>query len=72
MNQRIKLDDKEYDVENLSDHAQATLASMEFATKRVQELTNMQAILQRAKISYIEGLKREVLSNKAGFLFSEE
>ena len=72
MNQKIKLDDKEYDVENLSDHAQATLTSMQFATKRVQELDNMRAVLQRAKISYIESLKKEVLSNKAGFLFGEE
>ena len=72
MGQKIKLDDKEYDVENLSDQAKATLASLQFATTRMQELTNMQALLQRAKNSYVESLKKEILSNKAGFLFGDD
>lgn len=72
MGQKIKLGDKEYDVENLSDEANATLASLKFATTRIQELTDMQALLQRAKNSYLNSLKREMLSNKSGFLFDEE
>ena len=71
MGQKIKLDDKEYDVENLSDQAKATLASLQFATTRMQELTNMQALLQRAKNSYVDSLKKEMFSNKSGFLFDE-
>ena len=72
MGQIIKLHDKEYDVENLSDQAKATLASLQFATVKLQELNNLQAILQRAKNSYIETLKQEMLSNKAGFLLGED
>lgn len=72
MNQKIKLDDNEYDVENLSDHAKAALASMQFATKRLKELHDMIALLQRARVSYIESLKKEMLSDKAGFLFGED
>ena len=49
MGQKVKLGEKEYDVENLSDHAKVTFASLQFATTRLQELSNMQAILQRAK-----------------------
>ena len=72
MGQKIKLDDKEYDVENLSDQAKATLASLQFATTRMQELTNMQALLQHAKKSYLDSLKKEMLSSKSGFLFSDD
>jgi hypothetical protein len=72
MGQKIKLDDKEYDVENLSDRAKTTLASLQFATTRIQELNNMHALLQCAKNSYVESLKREMLSNKAGFLFEDD
>ena len=72
MGQKIKLDDKEYDVENLSDQAKATIASLQFATPRMQELTNMQALLRRAKHSYLDSLKKEMLSGKSGFLFSDD
>ena len=72
MGQKIKLDDKEYDVENLSDRASATLASLKFATARMQELNNIQALLQRAKNSYIESLKQEMLSSKSGILLGED
>ena len=72
MAQKIKLDDKEYEVESLTDEARAKLSLIQFATKREQELTNMQALLQRAKNSYIDSLKQEMLSKKAGFLFDED
>ena len=72
MGQKFKLDDKEYDVKDLSDRTAATLASLKFATARMQELNNMQALLQRAKKSYIESLKQEMLSSKAGFVLGED
>jgi hypothetical protein len=72
MGQKIKLEDKEYDVENLSDQTKATLALLQFATTRMQELTNMQALLQRAKNSYVDSIKKEILSSKSGFLFGDD
>ncbi len=72
MVRKIRLDDKEYEVENLSDRAKATLASLQFATTKMEELTNMQALLQRSKNSYIESLKQEVVANKAGFLVGDD
>ena len=72
MGQKIKLDDTEYDVENLSDQAKQTLASLQFATTRMQELINMQALLQRAKKSYSESLKQEMLSSKSGLILGDE
>ena len=72
MSQILKVDDSEYDINTLSDDIKAKLALMQFAKKREEELVNMQALLQRAKNSYIESLKKEMLSNKAGFLFGDD
>lgn len=72
MGQKIKLDDVEYDIEHLSDRGKATLASLQFTTTRMQELTNMQALLRRAKNSYVDSIKKEILTNKTGLLFGEE
>ena len=72
MAQKIKLDDAEYEVENLSDQAKAYIETLTFTDARLQELTNMRALLQRAKNSYVDSLKKEMLSSKAGFLFDNE
>ena len=72
MSQKLKLDDKEYDISDLSENSKKTLASLQFATKKLQELDNMRALLQRAKNSYMESLKKEMLSQKAGYLFDDE
>ena len=72
MGQKIKLDDEEYEVENLSDQAKGKLVSLQFVTARTQELSNMQAVLKRAKNSYAESLKQEMLSSKGGFNFEED
>jgi hypothetical protein len=72
MGQKIKIEDKEYDAENLSDQGKATLVSLKFATMRMKELTNMQALLMRARNSYVESLKQEMLSSKAGFLLEND
>ena len=72
MGKKIKLDDMEYEVENLSDQAKATFAYLQYTTTRMEELGNMQALLQRAKNSYVESLKQEMLSSKAGLLFRDD
>jgi hypothetical protein len=71
MGQKIKLEDKEYDVENLSEAGKSNLWSLNFVAERIQELNNYQALLQRAKNSYVKSLKKEMLSDKAGFLFGD-
>ena len=71
MAQKIKLGDKEYDAANLSEQGKAVLNLLQFSTQKLQELNNMQALLQRAKNSYIESLKKEILSQKAGYLLDD-
>ena len=67
MSEKFELDGIEYDVDSLTGEASATFNSIKFVMSRINELSNMQALLQRAKNSYIESLKKEILSNKAGF-----
>ena len=71
MAQKIKLGDKEYDAANLSEQGMTVLNLLQFSTQKLQELNNMQALLQRAKNSYIESLKQEILSQKAGYLLDD-
>lgn len=76
MVKKIILGDKEYDVGNVSKEKSKLLNKLlvllDFSTERIQELTNTQALLQRAKISYVKSLKTEMLSDKAGFLFGDD
>jgi len=67
--QKIKLDEKEYDFAKLSERARRITVELQTVTARIQESNNMIAILTKAKQAYIEGLKSEMLSAKAGFDF---
>ena len=69
---KIKLEDKEYDVEHLSDSAKVTLTSLQFVSSRITELSNMSALLQRAKNSYVNSLKKEMLTEKAGIILEDD
>ena len=72
MTQKIKIGDTEYEIANISDNAKATLASLQFADQHISELKNMSAILQRAKNSYMDSIKKEILAQKAGVLLNSE
>lgn len=71
MGQKIRLDDIELDAEALSSQGKATLLSLQFASNRLDELGNMTALLQRAKNSYVDSLKKEMLSQKAGIIIDD-
>ena len=72
MGGKIRIDELDYDLDNLSDKAKASVGYLEFITTRIQELKNMQALLKRARNSYIASLKKEVISDKAGLLFDDD
>ncbi|MDB3861681.1 hypothetical protein N9301_09415 [Paracoccaceae bacterium] len=72
MGETIKFDGKEYDTENLSDKAIATLSLLQFTIKHLLELKKMEVILVDAKITNAQNLKREMLSGKTGFQFDED
>lgn len=72
MAQTIKLGDKEYDFESLSDEGKHQLELFQFVSTRIIELNNMKALLVRARNSYLDSLKQEVLADKAGILFGQD
>ena len=72
MAQKIRIDEVDYDLDGLSEVARADVQALEFITKRIQELTNMRALLQRARNSYLESLKKEMISDKAGLLLEDD
>lgn len=71
MRKTLKLDGVEYETKNLSDNSKKHLELIEFIANRVKDLKNTQSLLQRAKTSYMDSLKKEVLSKRSGF-FSDE
>ena len=72
MDQKFKLDDKEYEIASLSEKAKKIFVALQFASNRIEELENMQALLQRAKNSYVYGIKKEILSNKSGLTLEND
>ena len=72
MVQKVKIGDEEYDLNTLSEAAQKNLSSYQFVTKQIEELTNMQALLQRAKNSYLENLKSEMITAKSGLVIEDD
>ena len=72
MDKKITIDDKEYDLEKFSSEAKGIITALQFTDNRIKELLNMKALLQRAKNSYVDSLKKEIISDKAGMLFRED
>ena len=72
MVQKVKIGDEEYDLNPLSEAARKNLSSYQFVTKQIEELTNLQALLQRAKNSYMESLKSEIITAKSGLVIEDD
>jgi hypothetical protein len=66
MTNRLRIDGIDHDVSAMSPAAQAQVQSIRFVDERLKELINMQALLTRAKRSYIDGLEREIIKSRAG------
>ena len=72
MTDKVTIDGKEYSIEKLSEESMAKLHSLQFAAQREAELSNIMNLFQRAKNSYVDSLKKEMLSNKTGLLFGDD
>ena len=66
---KIILEGKEYEVNSLSERLKEVMVTFEHVEKQLADKNNLLAVLTRAKKSYIEELKRDVLAEKAGFDF---
>jgi hypothetical protein len=53
----IKIDDKDYDFDTLSDEAKNQLVSLQFVDAELQRLNAQAAVLQTARVAYANALK---------------
>ena len=52
----ITIDDKEYDVDTLSEEAKAQLVSIQFVDQELQRVNAQAAVLQTARVAYSKAL----------------
>jgi hypothetical protein len=70
MTGKVRFDGADYDLSSLSAEARAQLAMIKFVDAQMAEFKNTQALLTRAKKSYIDGLEREIIKARTGVDFS--
>ena len=56
----IKIDDLEYNTEDLTDQGKVVLASLQFVEQKLRNFRNEIAVYQTAQRSYLEALKTEI------------
>ena len=69
---KIKLDDIEYNTEDLSERGQATLKSLQFLEVQLQKLKSEIAVYQTAQRTYVAALKAEIQQSGIEPIASEE
>lgn len=57
---KIKIDDVEYDVETLSDHSKAQIASLNFVDQELVRVNSLAATLHTARAAYARALKQSL------------
>ena len=67
----VTLDGKPYIFNQLSEANKEKFILLDFLMNRLSEMENNMVLLNRAKHSYIVSLKKEMISEKAGFLFDD-
>ena len=58
--QKITIDEKEYDVESLSDEAKTQILNMRFADQEIADVQKKLAIAQTARNTYANALREEL------------
>ena len=66
MTQQINIDGIEHGLDTLSGDAKSFVARIQDADACIQEMKNLNAIFTRAKRSYIDELRREIIKGKSG------
>ena len=56
----VTIDDKEYNLDDLSEGARSQLASLRVTDQRIAQLQTELAIVQTARIAYANALKNEL------------
>jgi hypothetical protein len=56
----LKIDDREYDTEQLSEAAQAQVANIQIVDQKIAQVQQELAILQTARNAYVQALQGEL------------
>jgi hypothetical protein len=76
MSQRFRIDGVEYTTDSLSQEGRDLVARVTFTRLTLQELSNQQALLTKAKNAYIADMKTEIIQGRTGVdlgaLFSDD
>jgi len=56
----IKIDEKEYELDSLSNQAKEQLASVQFVDAELQRIQAQTAVLQTARAAYVSALKESL------------
>lgn len=76
MSERFWIAGTEYSMEGLSEQGQSLVHQLKFIRLRLNELSNQQALLSKAKNAYIADLKIEIVQGRTGVdlgaLFSDD
>ena len=76
MTKSVRIDNVEYDMEQLSQAGRDLCERLSFTQSRLQEYNNMLALLMKAKNAYIADLKTEIVKGRTGVdlgaLFSDD
>ena len=62
--QKITIDNKEYDASNLSNEAKQQIQNIQFVDAQIQQLNNEWAIADTARIGYTSALNQELTKTK--------
>ena len=62
--QKITIDNKEYDASNLSNEAKQQIQNIQFVDAQIQQLNNEWAIADTARIGYTRALNQELAKTK--------
>lgn len=71
MDQRFKIDGREYEISSLGQEGKELVGKLTFINEKLQELQNSIALLSKAKNGYIEDLKTEIIQERTGVDFSD-
>jgi len=60
---KIKIDDKEYELESLSSEANQQILCIQFVDAELLRLSNQTAVLQTARVAYFKALQQSLLAS---------
>ena len=72
MSEKVKFEDRIYDLNSLSDNAKKNLVQLKFTQSRLTEMKQMLKELQTSSKSRFNKIQKEVMSAKTGIILDQD